>query len=180
MGNEALTTIDDDAFAEDDAFVIAAKSKASAWAPLYIFDLDGTIALNDHRKHLVEGPVKQWERFFAECVHDAPNVPVINTMAGLLMAGAEVRIWSGRSSEVMMETNQWLTNHLPIDLGQIELTMRLEGDHCPDDELKQLWLDSMPAFDRGRLVAVFDDRDSVVAMWRRNGVPCFQVAPGAF
>ena len=26
----------------------------------------------------------------------------------------------------------------------------------------------------------FDDRDRVVAMWREEGVPCFQVAPGDF
>jgi len=27
---------------------------------------------------------------------------------------------------------------------------------------------------------VFDDRDQVVEMWRANGIPCFQVAPGNF
>ena len=27
---------------------------------------------------------------------------------------------------------------------------------------------------------VLDDRDSVVAQWRKMGVSCFQVAPGAF
>ena len=31
-----------------------------------------------------------------------------------------------------------------------------------------------------RLVAVFDDRDRVVAMWSAAGVPCFQVAAGEF
>lgn len=31
-----------------------------------------------------------------------------------------------------------------------------------------------------RLVMTFDDRDRVVAMWRRNGVVCAQVAPGDF
>ena len=34
--------------------------------------------------------------------------------------------------------------------------------------------------DRARLVMVFDDRDRVVNMWRRNGVVCAQVAPGDF
>jgi len=27
---------------------------------------------------------------------------------------------------------------------------------------------------------VFDDRDKVVNMWRENGIPCLQVAPGNF
>ena len=34
--------------------------------------------------------------------------------------------------------------------------------------------------DGERLIAVFEDRDRVVAMWRDAGVPCFQVAPGDF
>jgi hypothetical protein len=46
--------------------------------------------------------------------------------------------------------------------------------------LKKQWLDSMLVDDRQRLVAVFDDRSSVVKMWRDAGVPCFQVAPGEF
>ena len=31
-----------------------------------------------------------------------------------------------------------------------------------------------------RIVATFDDRNRVVAMWRDAGIPCFQVAPGEF
>jgi hypothetical protein len=58
--------------------------------------------------------------------------------------------------------------------------MRPIGDSRPDDVLKQEFLDRMLIVDRERLVAVFDDRDKVVAMWRRNGIACFQVAPGNF
>jgi len=60
------------------------------------------------------------------------------------------------------------------------LTMREEGDFTPDDELKEKWLHGMLQEDRLRLVAVFDDRDRVVQMWRRNGYACFQVADGEF
>lgn len=33
---------------------------------------------------------------------------------------------------------------------------------------------------RERIAMVFDDRDKVVAMWRRQGLTCLQVAPGDF
>ena len=36
--------------------------------PLYIFDLDGTLALIDHRRHLVEGETKDWPAFFRACM----------------------------------------------------------------------------------------------------------------
>lgn len=177
--------------------------------PLYIFDLDGTLALTENRQHLVEhrdcyecqasgtapdgimdcphcqgqGRLKpDWRAFFAACVKDAPNWPVISTLYALVKSGADIRIWSGRSAEVMNETVQWLQRYLPgdLDLDELELCMRREGDFTPDEQLKESWLLQLNEFDRRRLVAVFDDRAKVVAMWRRNGVPCFQVAPGEF
>lgn len=148
--------------------------------PLYIFDLDGTIALIDHRRHLVEGETKDWRAFFAACVNDVPNNPVIDTMTALVNAGADVWIWSGRSAEVMEQTKAWLQDNLSGYSEDCELCMRLEGDFTPDEELKAAWLDGLSAYDRRRLVAVFDDRDKVVAMWRSKGVACFQVAPGGF
>lgn len=79
--------------------------------PLYIFDLDGTLALIDHRRHFVEGPDKDWRSFFAACVDDAPNMPVIRTLQALRRSGAEVWIWSGRSDEVKAQTVKWLQHH---------------------------------------------------------------------
>lgn len=65
--------------------------------PLYIFDLDGTLALNEHRQYLVQGETKNWGAFFAACVNDEPNVPVIDTMHALVEAGeygdAHVLAW---------------------------------------------------------------------------------------
>ena len=43
--------------------------------PLYIFDLDGTLALIKHRRHFVEGTTKDWRAFFAACVDDVPDMP---------------------------------------------------------------------------------------------------------
>lgn len=178
--------------------------------PLYIFDLDGTLALIDHRRHMVErgdcracagsglgspsgniacigcggtGKIRpDWDAFFAACVDDAPNWPVISTMMALIRSGADVRIWSGRSSAVMNETIEWLQRYVSddVDLDELQLVMRREGDFTPDEELKAGWLAAMTEYDRRRLVAVFDDRDKVVSMWRARGVACFQVAPGAF
>lgn len=176
--------------------------------PLYIFDLDGTLALIDHRRELIQyrdcfychgcgetpgvpeckecngtGRLKpDWPAFFRACVDDEPNWPVISTMMTLIRAGADVRIWSGRSSAVMNETIEWLQRYVSddVDLDELQLVMRREGDFTPDEELKSGWLAAMTEYDRRRLVAVFDDRDKVVSMWRARGVACFQVAPGAF
>lgn len=152
--------------------------------PLYIFDLDGTLALTEHRQHILDDKdnPRRWQQFFAACIHDKPNSPVINTMHRLYMAGSDIWIWSGRSNEVHDQTVTWLSANTALmahDIMNI-MTMREAGDYTPDDELKAAWLDALNWADRQRLVAVFDDRDKVVAMWRSNGIACFQVAPGGF
>ena len=101
----------------------------------------------------------------------------MRTALGLHIAGAELWVWSGRSDEVRAETEDWLRLHLPQ---HDALRMREARDHQPDTKLKRSWLEAMSPSDRARLVAVFDDRASVVTMWREHGVTCFQVAPGDF
>ncbi len=152
--------------------------------PLYIFDLDGTLALIEHRKGWLEGKSPdRWRQFYAACDKDEPNEPAIATMERLRHAGADVWIFSGRSDEVRDKTVAWLANHTSFmthDLEGPTLTMRQAGDYTADDELKKQWLDGMLMVDRQRLVAVLDDRDRVVQMWRAAGVSCFQVAAGEF
>lgn len=152
--------------------------------PLYIFDLDGTLALIEHRRRIIEDPSKddsKWRRFYAACDKDEPNTAVIAVMESLRRF-ADVWIYSGRSDEVRDKTVAWLTKHtsfLAHDLDTV-LMMRAEGDYTADDVLKRQWLDQMLVDDRRRLVATFDDRDRVVKMWRDAGVTCLQVAPGEF
>lgn len=149
--------------------------------PLYLFDLDGTLANIDHRKHFIEGERKSWSRFYKACVDDTPNTPVIATMELLLNTGAEIQIFSGREDSVRKETKAWLSEHTSLNMKTTTLLMRPTGDSTPDDELKRNWYENvLTAGERRRVVAVFDDRDKVVAMWRSMGVPCFQVAPGDF
>lgn len=149
--------------------------------PLYIFDLDGTLALIEHRRHFVEGPKKDWPAFHAACVDDKPNHPVIQVMHRL-RDGADIYIFSGRSDEVREQTIDWLVKHTALTYNDVQsrLWMRKAGDYTPDDDLKRQWYANLPTNDAMRLMAVFDDRDRVVAMWRSYGITCFQVAPGDF
>jgi hypothetical protein len=147
---------------------------------IYIFDLDGTLADCTHRLPLLDSNDKdKWENFYAACNKDVPIISVITTLLKLNIS-SEIWIWTGRSEEVRLQTIQWLLKYLWIIDELPVLRMRSVGDHRPDDVLKQEWLDSVPADMRGRIVGVFEDRQRVVDMWRRNGVQCFQVAPGDF
>lgn len=152
---------------------------------LFIFDLDGTLANIEHRKHWLEkkDDPERWRKFYAECHKDDPNIPIVRILNSLLHTGYEVWIVSGRSSEVRQKTIDWLQSWTLFntygDL-DVHLIMRDEGDYTADDILKEKWLHNMLDVDRKRLMGVFDDRKRVVDMWRRNGVPCFQVDEGDF
>lgn len=146
---------------------------------VYIFDLDGTLADIEHRRHLVENGNKEWDAFYEACVDDKPNWPVIGMYQALDNSPfREIWIFSGRSEAVRKQTEDWLEAH-EIYLEEPErLVMRPEGDYTPDQELKRRWLDEYNL--RNRVVAIFDDRQKVVDMWRAEGLVCFQVAPGGF
>lgn len=138
-----------------------------------VFDLDGTLALTDHRAHHLAGPVKDWRAFYAACDGDAPCKPIIAALRGLMVTGHRVEIWSGRSAEVRDKTRAWLCEH---GMPAVNIRMRPEGDHQPDTTLKAAWL---AAADQ-RPDLVFEDRASMVAMWRSHGIICAQVAEGDF
>jgi len=59
------------------------------------------------------------------------------------------------------------------------LHMRKTGDSRPDDVVK-LELFDKHVRNTYNVLGVFDDRNSVVNMWRSIGLKCFQVQPGAF
>jgi phosphoglycolate phosphatase-like HAD superfamily hydrolase len=154
--------------------------------PIYIFDLDGTLANAEHRIHHINGVKKDWRAFFAAAKDDTPIPAIINTMKALRAGGAEIWIWTGRSDEVRKETLLWLIEHdaLPhcssVFSAPEAFLMRKAGDHRPDHELKAEWLSQVEPPEYARLTAVFEDRARVVQMWRDAGIPCFQVAPGDF
>lgn len=151
--------------------------------PLYIFDMDGTIADMTHRVHLLDndGPnSEKWKLFYEMCEGDAPIAPTLKTLEALRRAGNDIWFLTGRSDVVRAKSTKWIVDHTSFDEVDVVLGMRTEGDHQHDYTFKQSWYNNMLKVDQERLVCVFEDRQVVVDMWRRIGVTCFQVATGKF
>lgn len=144
-----------------------------------VFDLDGTLANCDARSHKYiignTGPI-DWDAFFLECDTDEPIPHTLETLRALHSDGHKVEIWTGRGAIARSKTIQWLLMHgVPHEIVDDGLIMRPIGDHRNDDEMKRDWMEHYGTPD-----LVFEDRNRVVAMWRRAGVPCFHVAEGNF
>lgn len=164
---------------------------------MIIFDLDGTLANCDHRKHFVDprfhpdfyidgklalnpdgkccdpsgNPFKpHWKAFFEACDKDKPILPVINFM---LRADLSYEIWSGRCESVRKKTEDWICQFMHRS-EMPNIRMRPIGNSTPDQMLKERWLDE--AFVDGKKIDfVIDDRPKVVRMWRRRGIFVFDV-----
>jgi hypothetical protein len=143
--------------------------------PCYIFDIDGTLADNSHRTHHLVRQPKDWDAYHALVAHDTPHNHVCQ-LAHVLARESAIVLCSGRHDGQRDVTEVWLVaNDVPFR----GLYMRKEGDHRPDYIIKRELLDQIRA-DGFEPIMAFDDRNSVVKMWRDAGVPCAQVAEGDF
>jgi len=159
---------------------------------MIIFDLDGTLADCEHRRHFVdinkniiggydqarlrEGWKPDWQAFYEACDKDTlirPIAIVITSMFGhdYYDNSHDLHIWSGRCESVRRKTEKWLEdNYIEYN----SLKMRPKGDYTPDDQLKESWLNE--ALKEGHTIDfVFDDRTKVVDMYRRRGIFVFDV-----
>lgn len=141
----------------------------------YLFDIDGTLANCDHRKHHIEGEKKDWDAFYATCHLDEPIDHMVELARDLYSHGHLVFV-TGRGEEQRGPTQEWLKDH---GLGGPPLYMRPAKDYRPDDIVKGELLDQIVEAGYEPIMA-FDDRNSVVKMWRARGIPCAQVAEGDF
>lgn len=145
-----------------------------------IVDIDGTIADIGHRLHFIRDGKKDWDGFFAAAKDDAPveNVIVIvNNLALSLGVELDLIVVSGRPERTREATSAWL--HVSGVSVYDELFMRPDGDHRPDHIVKEEILDRdiLPHWD---VLCSIDDRNQVVAMWRRRGITCLQVRDGDY
>ena len=142
-----------------------------------LFDIDGTLAQIDHRRPLLEGEHPDWKSFNKLMGDDIPNLPVVELYKTLWDSQKyQLFLVSGRGEEYRKVTETWLTwNTIPFE----RLLMRPRNDFRPDTDVKQEILDRLRS--EGKEISfVVDDRNSVVDMWRKNGVTCLQCADGDF
>lgn len=147
-----------------------------------IVDIDGTLALRTNR-----GPYDE-----SRVYEDQPNTNIINLINALQIGyqtdydlperqpfNDTILIFvSGRHETSRPDTLKWLSTHVRNILPWA-LYMREDKDNRNDAVVKQEIYDAHIR-DHYNVIAVFDDRDRVVKMWRSLGLTCLQVAEGDF
>lgn len=156
-----------------------------------ICDIDGTVADLTHRLHHIRDDAalakfgvldsswkKNWPAFFGGVANDGVHEDVRQMLEALMaQPGMYIHYVSGRPEKTRSDTAAWLCKHgFPYG----PLHMRADGDYRADDIVKEEILDTKLKLTPEQVLCVFDDRDRVVAMWRRRGFRVLQVAPGEF
>ena len=140
-----------------------------------IVDLDGTLAdIRVRLKHL-QGAKKDWKSFNKSIetdeLHDWCREIIVR-----FANDHKIIIVSGRTDELMKETHEWLKKY---QVPYHELFMRRKNDFRSDYIIKKEIFESNIR-DSYAVVFVLDDRQTVVDMWRGEGLIVLQCAPGNF
>lgn len=131
-----------------------------------LVDLDGTLAL---------GKGRGWFDYDKVC-NDQVEFRVAHLIHALQQQKHNIIFITGRDEECRGVTSDWLDANLNIPY---RLYMREHDDERPDNTIKLeiFKRDIEPEFN---VVAVFEDRNKVVDMWRQQGLLCCQVYYGDF
>ena len=146
-----------------------------------IVDIDGTLALRNNRSPFD----------YNKACGDTADFRMCNIIASLIESeeNYEVFFLTGRedTGNCRKITEEWIDTHVYTKLGHNgflpednwTLLMRPEGEDRSDEIIKkEIWEAKIkPWYD---VVAVFDDRDRVVKMWRNEGLLCLQPYYGDF
>lgn len=132
-----------------------------------ICDIDGTVAQMGDRSPYDYDRVDE----------DKPKTVIISLIKELSNS-FKIIFLSGREDSCREKTLNWLEKHFGWEKDNITLLMRKSKDHRKDNIVKrELYQIISSSYD---VHSVFDDRDSVVKMWRDLGLTCLQVDYGDF
>ena len=133
-----------------------------------IFDLDGTLADNVPRLHLIQCDEPDWDEYYRRVFDDAPIAGAVAT-AKALSLDMPIVIVTGRRESTRHDTARWLERHgVPFGL----LFMRSETDFRPNAVIKEVIVDEMLVVGWKPAVA-FDDHPEAVKMFRAKGITTF-------
>lgn len=139
-----------------------------------VCDIDGTVCDISHRLHFARSDPKDWKSFFAAIPQDKLREDIMHKVSQLAVdENARIIFVSARPETYRKETEEWLTfNYCTHNT----LIMREAHDKRPDTDVKgdiyEKYLKKL------NIIKVFDDRPSVIRMWREKGLEVEDVGNG--
>jgi RNA ligase len=148
-----------------DELILLKHVNDSKKPPCYIFDIDGTLALNLNGRHYCD---------MTRVLEDALNYSVSHTLQ-LLSKQVSIIICTARSEDAEKKTKLWLKIH---NINYERIYFRPYKNCEPDHIIKErMWRCINKEFN---IIALYDDRTKVVNHARKLGLNVFQVSENNF
>ena len=131
---------------------------------IVICDIDGTVANNDHRQHLLKG-FKTWDLFFNALDKDVPIKEEIDNVSELNKKGKKIVFITGRPERYREKTISWLKKYFDF-----EITIFMRKDDDFRDKLlvkKDIFFENFSVED---IHLVIENDKELVSQWRKFGV----------
>lgn len=140
-----------------------------------IFDIDGTLADCEHRRHFIATKPKNWPAFF-KAMHKDTVIENIAIYARHYYENTELKviIVTARPNDYSDITIKWLSeNNIKFD----EIFFRSEKDSRDDAIVKAEILEKIR--EKGyNPIRVYDDRPKVIRMWKQKGLEVIDCGKG--
>jgi trehalose-6-phosphatase len=139
---------------------------------IVIVDIDNTLSINKKRYELAtksDGSI-DWNILYdyQNVISDKPNLPMID-IVNHLYNDYGIYILTGRPRAILNSTQTWLEMY---KVNYDGLFMRSEENHyIKDVKLKEKMYND---FVKDEVYCAFDDRQDIIDLWRRFGIPYFK------
>lgn len=138
--------------------------------PVVVFDVDGTLLDETHRKHLRDE--KKWEEYFDACDKDTPIAHIIALTHEYKSKGYEVWLMTGRA-DIGSCREKTIASFKEHGVVYDHLKMRSQGVMIPDHVLKPAWIAKY--IGKERVEVIYDDRAPVIEGFRKKGLNVIDV-----
>lgn len=135
-------------------------------------DIDGTIANDDHRVHLIRNRVDPlWHLYHEASIHDPPFQEVVD-LINYLGREHSIAFLTGRPEQYREITQDWLNSQMEF-LSPYELYMRPTGSQDRAHNIKRQIIEKyfQPLH---KIWLALDDHKPIVDMYRSLGILCLQ------
>lgn len=155
---------------------------------MIIFDIDGTLANNDHRvPHLYPNchtqeernaytGKKDWAAFYENQIEDPVYEDVARVLHMYQDSGTYIQLLTGRSQKWETVTLAWLKKH---HINYDDIWMRPNNNRIDDHILKVNQIQQWQSIG-WNIIGLYDDRKRICDAVREHGITVFQMAAGDF
>lgn len=131
-----------------------------------ICDLDGTLAFNNGKRSMYD----------SNCLTDEISLVVKEQLVFHKLRERTIIILSGRDGNALESTQMWLDHYsVPYDHIYLRTVGDMRKDHLVKEEIYKTLIE--PNY---FVYLVYEDRESVVRLWRSFGIKCFQADYGDY